>query len=171
MPLNDKVFLRGLVYLNDYYDNFKFDIKNVNKVEVWYEVFSNFDDEIFIEMVKNYCRENIYPPQSPTALTEFMKVKMIEKRKGELSSEMAFEEALKMLRYFYYDIQRVIEHFKTSNVAISKTVEELVSSFATIRNDADQIPFVKNAFVKAYDRNLEVEVKQVVIGKTFKLLE
>lgn len=171
MPLNDKVFLRGLVYLNDYYDNFKFDIKNVNKVEIWYEVFSNFDDEVFTEMVKNYCRENVYAPSSPTALTEFMKVKMIEKRKGEFSSEQAFEEALYRLRYFGYYIPDVIAHFKTSNNAISKTVEELVSSFATIKNDADQIPFVKSAFVKAFDRHLEAEVKQLVIGKTFKLLE
>ena len=169
--MNKETFLSGMGYLGVFYTTFKVDFTKVVVFEVWFDIFKDMDDQKFTDLVKSYCQENAFAPTSPTSLTNFMKDKIIEKRKGELSSEMAFEEALKMLRYFYYDIQRVIEHFKTSNVAISKTVEELVSSFATIRNDADQIPFVKNAFVKAYDRNLEAEVKQVVIGKTFKLLE
>lgn len=171
MQLNEKVFLKGLVYLNDFYDNFKFDLDNVNKVEVWYEVFSNFDDEVFTDMIKNYCRESVYAPSSPTALTEFMKGKMIEKRRSELSSEKAFELALDELRSRRYNIKGVIEYFKTENSAISKSVEELVSSFASIQNDADQIPFVKGAFIKVYDKHLEAEVKQIIIGKAFKLLE
>ena len=163
--------MQGMEYLEAFYTTLKVNLDNKLVVSVWFDVFKDMDDQKFTNLVKSYCQESAFAPTSPTSLTNFMKEKMIEKRKGELSSEMAFEEALKMLRYFYYDIKRVIEHFKTSNNAISKTVEELVSSFATIQNDADQIPFVKNAFVKAYDRNLETEVKQVVIGKTFKLLE
>ena len=163
--------MQGMEYLEAFYTTLKVNLDNKLVVSVWFDVFKDMDDQKFTNLVKSYCQESAFAPTSPTSLTNFMKDKMIEKRKGELSSEMAFEEALKMLRYFYYDIKRVIEHFKTSNNAISKTVEELVSSFATIQNDADQIPFVKNAFVKAYDRNLEAEVKQVVIGKTFKLLE
>ena len=169
--MTKQTFGKGIAYLNIFYTNFKVDIENPLVIEIWFDIFKDMDDQKFTNLVKSYCQESAFAPTSPTSLTNFMKDKMIEKRKGELSSEMAFEEALKMLRYFYYDIKRVIEHFKTSNVAISKTVEELVSSFATIQNDADQIPFVKNAFVKAYDRQLEAEVKQVVIGKTFKLLE
>lgn len=169
--MNKETFIQGMEYLGAFYTNSKIDLDNKLVVSVWFNVFKDMEDQKFTNLVKSYCQESAFAPTSPTSLTNFMKDKMIEKRKGELSSEMAFEEALYQLRRFGYWIPDVIAHFKTSNNAISKTVEELVSSFATIQNDADQIPFVKNAFVKAYDRNLEVEVKQVVIGKTFKLLE
>lgn len=171
MPLNEKTFLKGLIYLNDYYDNFKFDIKNVNKVEIWYDVFRNFDDNVFLETIKNYCRENIYPPSSPTALTDFLKVKTIEKRRQGLSNEEAFELALKSLRQNRYHVQSVIDDFERSNGAISKTVKELSSSFKAIQDDSDQIPFVKGQFVKTYERNLEIEVKQLILGTDVKLLE
>lgn len=171
MPLSKERFLKGLLYLNDYYDNFKFDIKNVNKVEIWYDAFSNFDEEIYTNTIKTYCKENIYPPNSPTALTEFLKVKTIENRRQGLSSEEAFELALKSLRQNRYHIQSVIDEFERSNGVISKTVKELSSSFKAIQDDSDQIPFVKGQFVKAYERNLEIEVKQLILGSNVKLLE
>ena len=69
MSLDKKVFLKGLGYINDYYANFNFDLRNTNKVEIWYSKFSQFDDDIYTDLIKTYCNDNVYPPLSPNKHT------------------------------------------------------------------------------------------------------
>lgn len=159
MSLDKKVFLKGLGYINDYYANFNFDLKNVNKVEIWYSKFSQFDNDIYTDLIKTYCNDNVYPPLSPTNILEMFKDKLLEYHRNELSNEMAWELTLKELRVSRYNIDDLIVAFKDKNPTIAKTVEELRSSLASIRNDTEQIPYVKNSFLKAFERNLELQVK------------
>ena len=87
------------------------------------------------------------------------KDKLLEYHRNELSNEMAWELTLKELRVSRYNIDDLIVAFKDKNPTIAKTVEELRSSLASIRNDTEQIPYVKNSFLKAFERNLELQVK------------
>lgn len=60
----------GMEYLNAYYALLKIDLDNKLVQKVWYDSLSHIEDNTFTFMVKNYCSDNIFPPQSPTHLTE-----------------------------------------------------------------------------------------------------
>lgn len=61
-------FVKDLNYLKAYYFNWNFDFKNLMLLEIWYESLNDFTNEEFKSLIKTYCKNNQYPPNSPTDL-------------------------------------------------------------------------------------------------------
>ena len=63
--LDKRVFLKGLNYLKAMYINWQFNLTNKMLLEIWYDVFKDFDDNVFMETVKEYCKTKQFAPNSP----------------------------------------------------------------------------------------------------------
>lgn len=51
--LKQNTFLKGIKYLNAYYTNFNFNINDNMKLEIWYNIFKETEDETYTNLVKN----------------------------------------------------------------------------------------------------------------------
>lgn len=160
--LDKKQFLKGLKYLNDYYVNFKFDINDNNKLGIWYSVFEEVDDETFVGLIKEYCKENIYAPQSPTHLLEYAKTRLMS---NFMSPDEAWEYAIGLLRSVGYTFSRFYD--KVEHVVISQSIKEIESEFYNLYTE--NLPFVKRNFVKVYSENLKQHVSVAVRKNEFSL--
>ena len=69
--MTKKTFVIGIEYLNAYYTNFKVDINNELVQKIWYEALKEFSDKMFTIVIQEYCKNNVYAPQSPTHLLHF----------------------------------------------------------------------------------------------------
>lgn len=160
--LDKKQFLKGLKYLNDYYVNFKFDINDNNKLGIWYSVFESVDDETFVGLIKEYCKHNIYAPQSPTHLLEFVKTRLMT---NFMSSDEAWEYAISLLRRVGYTFSRFYE--KVEHEVISQSIKAIESDFYNLYTE--NLPFVKRSFIKVYEEKLREHVSVSVIKSNFSL--
>jgi len=155
--LDKKIFLKGIKYLNAYYNNFKFDINDNLKLEIWFGVFSSFADEDFTQLVKDYCTKNIYAPQSPTSLFEHAKNAQFS---NSMNSDDAWEYAISLLRGVGYDFSRF--YSKCEYSVISQTIKSIQSEFDGIYTN--QLPFVKRNFVELYDKNLKMSIEKNILN-------
>lgn len=63
--LDKKVFLKGLNYLKAMYINWQFSLTNKMLLEIWYDTFKDYEDSVFTETIKEYCKTKQFPPNSP----------------------------------------------------------------------------------------------------------
>lgn len=160
--LDKKQFLKGLKYLNDYYINFKFDINDNAKLAVWYSVFEEIDDDTFVGLIKEYCKDNIYAPQSPTHLFDYAKTRLTA---NFMSSDEAWEYAIGLLRSVGYTFKRFYD--KCEHNVISNSIKSMESEFYNLYTE--QLPFVKRNFVKIYEEKLKEHVSVSVRKNNFSL--
>lgn len=164
MKLTVEGFMDILTWVSGFYTNFNFKLKDSDgspsvQFNVWYEVLSEFDEDVLMGAVKIYCKENVYPPSSPAQLLSFVKEKILK----TFSVEMAFEDVVNRIRKYGYDIDRVADSYqKDGNIAVSKTVLELRSNFRAWFNDGSNLPYLKKDFVALLQRNFELEVTKSV---------
>lgn len=149
--LDKTTFLKGLKYLNAYYSNFNFDIKDDLKLEVWYSVFQKYENATYTELVKNYSVKNIFPPQSPSHLLDFAKTNIISQ---SLSADEAWEITVSNLRRLTYDFRRFYQ--EVDNEVISDTVKAMRTDFEGVLTE--NLPFVKKTFKNIYDEQLKKSV-------------
>jgi hypothetical protein len=160
--LDKKQFLKGLKYLNDYYVNFKFDINDNAKLGIWFSVFETLDDDTFTNLIKSYCKDNIYAPQSPTHLLEHAKKRVLQYAMGE---DEAWGYALDMLRSVGYTMSRF--YAKCEHPIIAKAIKSMESDFYNLYTE--QLPFVKKTFVKLYKEYLVNNVEENIRKNQFSL--
>lgn len=154
MALNKTTFLKGLKYINDYYTNFNFDIENTGKINIWYSVFKNFDDNSFVELVQDYCRNNIYAPTSPTSILQHKTNQlMLTIESGEEVFEKVLEE-IRRKRWFLKEVS-----FK--NEVINKTYNDCFSDFVALRDDEGQLVYTKKTFINAYNKNIQKHQQEI----------
>lgn len=153
--MDKKTFLQGIKHLNAYFNTFNFNINDDLKLKVWYESLSAFDDTTYTNLIKNYCTNNIYPPQSPSHLMDYAKKVVID---SNLSGELAWEKALNGIRQAGYNFTEF--HATIENKVISDSVKEIESEFYGLM--IDQIPFVRKHFIEVYNRLLERTAKELV---------
>lgn len=148
-------FLKGLKYLNAFYSNFKFDINDDFKIGVWYQTFSGFTDDSFTDLVKNYCEQNIYAPQSPAHLLEFAKSVIST---TFMNSKEAWEYALDNIRRLGYDFRRF--YMFCEYKVISDVIRLLEWKFRGIRTE--DLKFVQIEFEKMYQEAITVQSAQIL---------
>lgn len=155
--LDQKIFLKGIKYLNAYYTNFNFNINDDLKLKVWYDVFSSFTDDDFTHLIKTYCVQNIYPPQSPSSVLEYAKTQLKLKY---MDSSSAWDYAISILRHVGYDFSRF--YSKCEYSIISTIIKSLRTDLEGIHTD--KLPFVKKTFVAMYDeaidRDAQIKTKE-----------
>ena len=91
--MTKQTFAKGMEYLNVYYVNLKINLDNPMVIEIWYDVFKDMADDKFISLIKKYCLENVYAPQSPTSILEFAKQKYLE---NQPQAELEFEKVVEL---------------------------------------------------------------------------
>lgn len=153
MALDKTIYLKGLKYLNAYYNTFKFDVKDDMKLGVWYSAFEDFDNEDFTNLVKAYCKNNPYAPQSPTSLLDYGKTLLLD---SFMTSDEAWETTISLLRALTYDFSRFYK--QVDNPLISSTVKAIESQFYGVLTE--NLPYVRNDFKKAYEDNARVVATQ-----------
>lgn len=93
-----------------YYPKWDLNIQDPMLLEVWYDSLCHFDTEEFKEIIKTYCKNNSYPPYSPTDL-----LKVIPK---EYTVDEAWEIVLNTLKkhsdiyYVYQDLNKYPSIYK-----------------------------------------------------------
>ena len=162
-------FLRIIAYISAFYTNFKFQLKDDEgnasmQLEVWYDVFRDFNEEQLVEVIKMYCKENTYPPSSPAQILEYMRVKI---ENHSTSGEQAFEVVVEMIRRFAYDLERVEKEFnETNRKVLAITVKEMRSDFLSWFKDGTQLNWLKKNFVTVYNEKLKIDIsKRVSVGQ------
>lgn len=153
--MDEKRFLQGLKYLNAYYTNFNFNINDDYKIGVWYGSVKHIDGDMFSQLVKEYCDNNVYPPQSPAHLLDYAKTVLIS---NSMSSDSAWTYAIDLLRRVGYDFSRF--YTKCEYDIISQIINDLRADLVGIHTD--KLPFVKKRFVELYDKALEQEAKNTI---------
>jgi hypothetical protein len=176
MKLTINGFMDILAWISGFYTNFNFKPKNENgepstQFQVWYEVLSEYDEDILMSAVKSFCKESVYAPSSPAQILEYIRSKLISR---SLSGDGAWEIGYGKVKACGFDIDYAVSSLKSENQkVIARTIEEMRSEFRNVLTE--QLPFIKNRFLEAYKRNLDIDVKiQVMQGqletKNIKLL-
>jgi len=173
--LSHDVFAINITYLNEFYTNFKFDTTNVTKMTIWYDFFKEFNNDDFTDLIKAYCRENIYAPQSPTHLIDFANNRMFENEKPKI--EQAWQYLMKAVgKYGLGNKTRYISElatFKTFNEleqVLQKHDDPLIYEIYTLIKSklytmtTDNEPYVRNDFFKEYETLLKREIKNKVMN-------
>jgi len=117
--LSDIVFLEQIAYMMAWYSNFNLKLQDSDgklsmQYKVWYQAFEHFDDDNFKSVVAMYCRDNVYPPSSPTSLLDFAKVKMVEFKSQEINK--AWEELMNLIGIHGYKPYATVINGKLENV-------------------------------------------------------
>lgn len=144
--MNKKTFAQGLAYLNAFYTTFKVDIENPMVIEIWYDIFKEMDEQKFTTLVKGYCKENIFPPQSPTHLLEFAKQQLAISQ-GKADEE--FERVREFNRRYSLRINYNTIYAKIDNPITVKLVKAMFEDF--INMGEDNADFVRKRFIEKYN--------------------
>lgn len=147
--LSRETFVYGMEYLNAYYTLLKIDLDNKLQVKVWYEALSHIEDNTFTFMVKSYCKENQFPPQSPTHLThkldELMELEAISVR-----------DEIRMLKEKHTKIEfSVVESRTVAMVDWEKVLENATPNAQKVINGVSG---------KGYESFTEKEIKRLLFN-------
>lgn len=149
-------FVKGIEYLNAYYVNFKFDINDKLAQQIWYQALSDIDDKSFEIIVADYCKNNIYAPQSPTHLLEWfgkIKYRVIDNLLAQIKS---------IESKFIYEIDRYT--VKTDYTrAIKECTDPLIIELLTLIKDE------KISITKEFIHNYLTNVRKDYLSITLKL--
>ena len=146
--LGKKAFIEGMEYLNAYYALLKIDLDNKLVQEVWYENVSHIEDNTFKFVVKDYCKNNIYPPQSPTHLTSKLSELM------DLEVENVRNEILR-LRERYTKIEfSELANDNVATVLLDEVLKEASPNAVKVIN--------ANANNKGYDGFNKIRIKYIL---------
>ena len=163
--MNSKVFDQAMLYMTVYFTNFEFDTFPQSqlakmKYQVWHDALTHIPEADFQPLIEHYCKTNVYPPSSPTAIIEAYKE---VKRSTGMSAEQAWEI---VSNHLYLGIRgysafvdgkpvyrnRFYDAIKQYPV-ITSVCKEMESSLADITTDSKS--YVRNEFKTIYKRHSE----------------
>lgn|SRR5690554_633495 len=89
MDNSKKKFIESMEYLAKYYINFKADFNDPIVQRIWFDSLKQINPNDIEFVVVDYCRKNVYPPQSPTHLLEHYN-KLLELKVIDIVTEASF---------------------------------------------------------------------------------
>lgn len=172
--LSKEKLVEALTYISAYYGEkfFGFEIfdeenlgETTYKFDVWLENLGQFKEEEFMMVVKSYCRENEYPPKSPSDIMMFVEKKLYETEDvdrifGDVISFMRKKGHEYALGLFMSDGDLLVRKF-FKEVTI-ETVKSLYTKFQTWFQDSSQLSWLKLEFVRAYNEKAKLTIKKNV---------
>lgn len=157
--LSKKMFVYGMEYLNAYYTTLKIDLDSELVQKIWYDVFSNFNDNDFQGIVQGYCKANIYPPQSPTHLLEYAKTLAI---RNELTGDEAWELGYSLVKSCQFDVREASKKMEEKGYhAMAQAFLKLSGRFRGL--ETKDLPYVKKDWKERYEDELNVQVQNNVV--------
>ena len=148
--MNKQTFAKGMEYLNTYYVNLKINLDNPMVIEIWFDVFKHMEDENFINLIKNYCLENIYAPQSPTSILEFAKQKYLE---NQPQAELEFEKVVELNKRYSLRINEDTIMAKIDSEITRSVLKAFKNDFINIGDDNRDM--VKKRFITQFNSLLK----------------
>jgi hypothetical protein len=160
-------FVKAIRYLHGAYPStFKLDIEDNYAVDVWYDLLKSFDDEQFVDTLRDYAKHNTFAPNSAAALIEWEKDRIMR----NLNSGEKFETLISRIRAQEYNLNKVMELYKKGEAHVMvKTIKELYSDFTLWFSDSSQLGFLKSKFLKTYVIYAEMDVRENMSSNQFKI--
>jgi len=153
--LSKKMFVYGMEYLNAYYTLLKIDLDNPIVQKIWYDIFGNFNDNDFQDLIKNYCMNNIYPPQSPSHILELVKTTLLN---NELSEDEAWDTGYGLVKKYNFDVKRACKEMRdTGYHAMATSFEKLGGRFYGLTTQS--LPYLIKDFKDRYAYELKEYIK------------
>lgn len=163
--LSKKKFIFGMEYLNTYYVNLKIDLDNSMVQLVWYDVFKTFSDDDFERLIKAYCVNNIYPPQSPSHILEYAKSITMH---NQLTGDEAWEYGYTLIKKHRFDVRSACDEMNEKGYrAMAQSFLKMGGRFRGLATD--DVKYVKKDWIERYNDELEIHVKDMVIGGTLQI--
>lgn len=163
-------FNKGMIMLTVYYNNFDFNILPENKTEklkyqVWQNALSIIPEEVFEKVITKYCINNIFAPNSPTAILAYYEQQLLEQ---EPSAQEEWEEVLKGIRKhgLRYNSDRFYQSLKPFTAECAKKLESRLSDLSESNRD-----FVMRDFIDLYNSSVKVKNQLMLQNDKLKLLE
>jgi hypothetical protein len=122
----------------------------------WYSIFENYENEQYSTVIKDYCKANIYPPQSPSSIIEYVKTQVI---KTYLQSDEAWLYTITLLRQKNYVFSRFYQSCEYTLIA--ETTRTLEPTFIGIHTE--DLKYLKINFIKLYEQKVAEESYQKTI--------
>lgn len=153
--LDRETFKKGMKYLNLTYTNFKFDLNDAEALEVWYDRVKMLDDDFYSRLIKTYCENNRYAPQSPFDLVDTIKQSYMQK---ELDCEQAWEYIKGLIRKhsLHYGRESFYKELEDKPL-LKKLALEFEPRLRELRTDDINTP---KEFKNAYKSNLATLVQE-----------
>lgn len=164
--LSKETFAYGMEYLNAYYTSLKIDLDNELVQNVWYEAFGVCSDDDFVNMIVGYCKNNVYPPQSPTHLYDYLKNMAL---RSELSGDEAWGLGYELVRAHGFNVKKACDDMNGKGYhAMAATFSKLSSRFYGL--NTDELPYLKRDWKEQYaielNAYLQNKVKEGLIEST-----
>jgi len=155
-------FIHALKYLQACYQStFKLDFKDEYALSVWYDILKDFNEEQFIETLKDYAKHNVYAPNSPAHLIDWEKQRVMK----QIDTNGVCEEVIQTIRDYTYNLDQVKGYYiRQGKTAIAKTVGDLASDFEAWFKDTGQLKFLKKKWNDIYTLNFQNEI-DAKVGK------
>ena len=163
MVMDKMRFIKAMSNISVAYPSSKIDVSNEHLIDVWYDILKDYDDDTFLQLVREFILNNKFPPQSPAHLLEFAKEQIAK----NINSGDVFEKLIVRIRNHAYNLDDVIDKYvKGGQTAVAQSIRELYTDFKLWFDDTNQIGFLKSKFIKLYERYRLDEIKdQVIVGK------
>lgn len=147
-----KTFVAGIVHLQKFYLDWKFDVKDEMQIKVWYTPFKNLTSDQYAWLIKEYKNHNDQPPKSVKQLTDILvnvyynraKIKpenALDFVRGVISEKGGWEYGGKT------EIYKTLEKYPP----LHKTVKEFED---TIKSMSANDSYAADRFRRAYENNL-----------------
>lgn len=117
--MTEQEFAKGLAFLKSYYTNWNFDLSNMMALSIWYENFKELEYQSFQEVVKNYCRNNRFPPQSPFDILDTIPKELDENQAWDLVADIIIRSGYNksiFLNMIYKENKTIYEFVKNFDI-------------------------------------------------------
>jgi hypothetical protein len=164
-------FMKVIAYVSAWYQSFKFDLADGDEpsfqFKVWYDAFKEFDGDTLAEYVKGYCRENVYAPQSPASILEYIRGKVVAQLG---SSAEAWDLVYKTIHEMNYRLGKVEKRLVAlGRPEVAKSYAEMQDRFYGLLKD--DIPYVRKEFMEIYERNAKAHALRLIATNDMPRLE
>lgn len=122
--MTEKDFIKSIMYLKSYYNNFDFDLKDELKIKIWYNDFKTFDELSMQNIVRLYTSVSKNPPNSPHDLIEPLNKMYQDKQLDEEEAWTKYREIESIKGGLYYCREKVYKALEEYPL-IYKVVKEL----------------------------------------------
>ena len=143
--MSEQEFAKGITFLKSYYTNWNFDLTNTIALSIWYESFKDLEYQSFQEIVKKYCMNNRFAPQSPFDILDTIPKELDENQAWELVVDIAERSDYKN------------SFFRNMIYKENKTIYELVKNYDIEKIEKDS--FGNKCLNYEYGRTFKVHYK------------
>lgn len=142
--LSENGFKIGIEALSTYYMSFKFwqeDFKEQVELrkKLWYDFLKHISDDEFDLLITDYCKNNVYPPQSPTHLLQHYNALI------DLEVEKTYQEIIRLID-------------KHDKIEMVDNERRMITDWESVINEATNyakrvIIAYKERLIKNYDKD------------------